>query len=576
MTLMRDRRRRQRGSVLSGLLVIVALLSILLGALMTELTSSFLLSRALVGRVTREATVTSAMELGISGLQTRARNHLVPANCARDSVAPVSLSLNGSPATVTQTTCSEIVPDAVTPIAQGSFAVDGSLATLSGNNRYLAVDASGRLYSYPIGLTAADWTASVGGPPTSSLLPMQSSHGKVVLVPTSMAGSGCGGHCVALLNLGASGVRCTMPASTTVTTSPAAEVDSQPNFPDYAFFAGSGGAGRLYVYDAASNGSCDQLASAALGGTAAGAPLVFPGDVSGGRRNSTVNDEIFALVTSSGSTSLQHWRYTETQQNCAGNDNCGSGGPDVSLSLVSTLALTTSVGGNAIGYAASSTAPTTNTPLKLAVVSASGRLAIAQIGVSSGPIYTMSSVATGALPGGVSRPPSWSAQNVIGVGSTNGTLYLLNPALAVLYTYDGQADGRPAINTTPRADSNGDWYFGASDGSLYDVEAPAAGKALVKAAKLALGGTLSSPVVGDVSQGCSPGTCVYLGSSSGGARFVQLGYTRVLELRACISASLGSTTCTANPRLWAKVEVGTAAVVGARGVLVQGWSYYAP
>ena len=54
----KDRRRRQRGSVLSGLLIIVAFLAILIGSIMSELTSSFLISRTLVTRVQREATVT--------------------------------------------------------------------------------------------------------------------------------------------------------------------------------------------------------------------------------------------------------------------------------------------------------------------------------------------------------------------------------------------------------------------------------------------------------------------------------------------------------------------------------------
>jgi len=80
----KDRRRRQRGSVLSGLLIIIAFLAILLGSIMSELTSSFLVSRTLVTRVQREATVTSAVEVGIHQLQSSA----APAVCARDSRGP--------------------------------------------------------------------------------------------------------------------------------------------------------------------------------------------------------------------------------------------------------------------------------------------------------------------------------------------------------------------------------------------------------------------------------------------------------------------------------------------------------
>ena len=71
-----DRRARQRGSVLSGLLIIVAMLAILIGALMTDLSSSFVLSRTVGERVQREATVSSAMELGFYELQASAVPHV--------------------------------------------------------------------------------------------------------------------------------------------------------------------------------------------------------------------------------------------------------------------------------------------------------------------------------------------------------------------------------------------------------------------------------------------------------------------------------------------------------------------
>ena len=63
--LLHDGRRRQRGSVLSGLLIIVAFLAILIGGLLTELTSSFVLSRDQMTRVKTEATVATA-DTGLS------------------------------------------------------------------------------------------------------------------------------------------------------------------------------------------------------------------------------------------------------------------------------------------------------------------------------------------------------------------------------------------------------------------------------------------------------------------------------------------------------------------------------
>ena len=79
-----DRRRRQRGSVLSGVLIIVAMLAILIGALMTQLSSAFQLSRIAATRVATEATVNSAVELAIENLQ----NSSVPPVCVSDALPP--------------------------------------------------------------------------------------------------------------------------------------------------------------------------------------------------------------------------------------------------------------------------------------------------------------------------------------------------------------------------------------------------------------------------------------------------------------------------------------------------------
>jgi hypothetical protein len=200
--------------------------------------------------------------------------------------------------------------------------------------------------------------------------------------------------------------------------------------------------------------------------------------------------------------------------------------------------------------------------------------------VGSGPTYTPSTAGTISLTGGITHSPYWchcpGNQNLIGVGTTNGYLYVLNNALAVQWTYDGQPDGWPAINTTPMADANGDWYFGASDGSVYDVEIPVSGPQMFKAAKFGPGGAIgSSPVVGM----CSTGPCLYFGStgsSAAGSYFARLGTTRVIDLQACVTSASGSTSCAANPRLWARVEIGSPAIVGSRGIYVQGWSYYSP
>lgn len=570
--LLGDRARRQRGSVLSAVLIIVAFLSILAGALVTELTGSLLVSSTLVTRMKHEATVTSAVELGIHQLQSST----APPVCVRDGRGPWYVTLNGSPAAVTLA-CKGIIPDVAQTLAPGSFAVDGIHDTTAGRDRYLVADSAGRLRAYAFGSTIPSWSKNIGGAPTAPLLAAVDSDGSnVLLIPTAMAGSNCAGHCVALFSDpgGAPTFRCSMPASTRVTTRAAEEVSAgkSPNFPDYAFFGGSGAAGDLYVYDAASDASCGQLASASLGGAAAGPPLVFPGIANVKKSSSTVSDEIFVLVSDGTRTRLQHWRYTETVDNL--------GNKTQNLSQVGSLVLTNQLGGTAVGYAVSSTVPVIGTNLTLAMAGAGGQMATARIAVNSGPSYALSVIASVTLAGPVSRPPYWChcpGQDLIGVGSTNGTLYLLNTALAIKWSYAGQVDGWPAINTTPTADSNGDWYFGADDGYVYDVEIPTSGAQMFKAARFGPGGAArSSPIVGGAADGCASGPCLYFASSTAGSYFALLGGTRIIDLSACVSSASGSTSCAANPRLWARVEVGSPAIVGGRGVYVQGWSYYSP
>jgi hypothetical protein len=557
-----DRRRRQRGSVLSALLIIVVFVSILIGALLTEVTDAFVLSRDLVTRVQSEATVSSAVELAIHGLQSSA----VPPDCAQDtSLNPLpprtetwSLTLNGRPATVTQK-CTAILPEVATGLASGSFTVDGIHDTVAGRNRYLVSDAFGRLTAYAFGMTSATWSIGLGGAPTAPPMTAVDSNGSVdILVPVA-------NKMVVFNELtgAAPTFRCNLPASAAVRASAAASV----SFPGYVFFGDSGG--NLYVYDTSSpNCGPAALTSAGVGGKVVGAPLVFSG---GGHESGT--DEVFVLVTSSSGTSLQHWSYTEplvcNNDNGNGEGDCNNGRgrrqPRPTLSLVRTIPLS---GANAVGYSTSATAP----PMTLVVTTGSGRLDLAQITAS----YNMSSGASITLPNGAvtARAPYWCqcpGPDLIGVGGTNGELYLFTTGLSLAYQYDGQADGRPAINTTPMADANGEWYFGANDGYVYDVEIPVSGTQLFKAARFGPGGAItSSPIVG----ACPSGPCMYFGSSTAGSYFARIGITRVSDLRACLSSAAGSTTCVGNPHLWARVQVGPAKVWGANGAYVQGWSFY--
>ena len=564
-----DRRKRQRGGVLSGLLIVVAFLSILIGALMTEESSAFLLSRTEVARTQRQATVTSGVELAIHRLE----NSITPRVCAQDARGPWFLTVNGNPTAVTQT-CTAIVPDPNSGgLAAGSFTVDGIHDTSLGQNQYLVSDATGVLRAYQVGSSTPRWAFPIGGGATGPPLTRNDSDGihEDLFVPVAMSGSGCGGHCVAFLVSagGAPTVKCTLPSDSAVNSQPSIESTSTggDNFSHYLFFAGSG-SGSLQVYYAIEMGNCGQQATASLGGSAVGSPLVFPGTVTTKKGVTTVSDDIFVLVNTGASTFLEHWRYSEIN----GDPILSNVGPSLDLTSV--------VGSMAVGYALAPGQLNPGTSLSMIVAGASGQLGMARITASSGLTYssTLGPFST-VLSGGVSRAPYWCtcpSGTLIGVGTTNGSLYLLSSSLATVYSYSGVADGSPAINTTPRPDENGDWYFGADDGFVYDVEIPISGSQLFKAARFGPGGAiLSSPIVGGDAE-CGDGPCVYFGSSTAGSYLTFIGETRILDIRACVSDAGGSTNCAANPRLWARVEVGQSAVIGGDGVYVMGWSYYSP
>src|SRR5437868_379625 len=78
MALLRDRRRSQRGSVLSGVLIMTAFIAIISGALMTELSTNFLLSHTMLNRVANQATDNSAIELSLHQLQAAPLNGPCP------------------------------------------------------------------------------------------------------------------------------------------------------------------------------------------------------------------------------------------------------------------------------------------------------------------------------------------------------------------------------------------------------------------------------------------------------------------------------------------------------------------
>jgi hypothetical protein len=554
---MADPARRQRGSVLSGLLIIVTFLSILVGALMSELSSGFLITHVQSARVATEATVNSAAEMGI----LRLKNSTSPAHCATDASGlplgrgPWFVDLNGKPAYVTEE-CREIVPDQETPLAGGIFRVDGTHDMIA--NRYLVGDRSGNLYSYSFGSTIG-WVVSLGAALTAPVLATPTS----LLAPI--------GNRVALLDQkggGAPTLDCYMGASAPVQQQPAAGA----MFPTYTFFGDS--AGNLYVYDS----SCQQIRKADAGDSVVGDILVLPGTTSTntkkGITTTVTSDEVFVVATAGSSAKLAHWRFSVTEITCDGDGDCGGSGSSSSLNLVPTGVKSVPVPGDVVGTTVNSRTPTSTSPIQMWIVGASGRVAIASISVVSGNTYMIASGTPKSFTNGpvqVRRAPHWCRcpqGDLIGVaGSDSGTLYVLDAmTLNTLWSYD---IAKP-INTTPTADANGNWYFGADDGNVYDVEIPANGNQMFKAASFPTAGSVpvrSSPVV----DSCPGGLCVYFGAADG-THFVQLGNTRIIDLHVCVSTAYLKPDCSAaaKPKLWAQVRVGTH-VPG--GVQVTGWSY---
>lgn len=579
----RRRERAQRGSVLSSVLIIVAFLAILGGALMNEVTTQFILSHTHAARVADEATVNSSVEYAIGQLQTRT----VPAHCSTDTGPKWSVNLNSQWATAVPT-CQAIVPDRATPLTAGTFSADGTHVVIQNvRNTYLVGDSSGNVYNYRFGQTAFLWRVGLGAgvtaPPAQTRDVGRNNH-LITLVPT--------GSSVALIDdnlVGSATLRCTMAATGTVTTQPGVEnapSSSSAFFPDYAFFSDS--SGRLSVYDATTNGNCARLARVSGVGTVVGGPLVLTGtkvtnrnqngEGNGEQDTTTSSVEVFVIVNGGGSSHLVQYEYSEVTS--------GSGGPNPSLTFVASQTLPV---GNVSGADYSTVTPANGQSIRLALTSGSGQVAMPSIRARnargnqvSGLTYTMSGGPSPAnLGGSFNRAPYWClcpSGDLIGAGNQNGTLYVLDGAnLNLRLRYDGSAaDGRPRINSTPGADANGNWYFGADDGFVYDVEAPASGTAMFKAARFGPGGSVrSSPIVGGTSDGCVPGTCMYFGST-GTDYFAQLGGLRLMNVTACRTAGSGLTACVGNPRLWARLEVGTPGILGGQDVHVIQWSYYSP
>ena len=553
--MLKDRRRSQRGSVLSAVLIIVAFLGILSGALMTELSGGLISSRALVSRVTREATVNSAVELAINQLQSAPLGSPCP--------GPTTVNLNGLKATAAYTQCAPVVDKAslpLVPIVQASpFTVDGTRVQLpavypQGLDAYLVSDAAGgNVYEFGFGQSRPTWSFHLGGtitgPPVAALDQSTSNYDVADLVPVTNPSDGgvtpnCGptSFCVALLAEEGTAVSkaCFMPTAKMVTARPASAV----TFANVAYFGDR--SGTLYAYTTVGNGngngegnpndtSCSQLDSISVGRPVVAGPVV----VQGGRNA----DNIYVVASDGNSSQLLRYTFANNQ-----------------LSLASSLTLPAP---NAIGLAVDNT--TGSAPVRMAITFGDGHVAMVRIANN----FQASVTASRMVAANIQAAPYWchcQGIDLIGVGGTNGALFLLDGGLTPVATYPA---GGAAISSAPVSDAAGNWFFGADDSRLHEVQYASGQGTMTQATQWTLAGRVgSSPIIG----GCGSIICIYLGARNGSAYLIQLD-ARDAIVTACVSTAPPSCSG-ANPRLWAQVEVGS--MGNTRTVHVSGWSYYSP
>lgn len=547
---LRDRRRAQRGSVLSGVLIIVAFLSIVAGAIMTELSTNFLVSQSLVNRLANEATVNSAAELALNQVQQ------TPLGSECPSLAPVTL--NGRTAAASYVSCAPTVdsrsPKFVKIVSGGQFTVDGTHVVLPtvGADEVLLADHAGHLYAYRYGSATPTWSVGVGGTLTGSpnaMVDVGNFPSTVVdLVPISYPagdspGPSCGanGYCVAVLQEKPPGskpqAQCFMAASARITGRPAAGAALR----NLAYFGDA--SGTLYVYAPDEEDNCTPVATSAqfaLPFTAG--PIVF----AGAPERRSASDDIYVAASDSSSSQLVHFTMLQ-------------GKKGTSLQLDDSLPLAApGVSGLAVESA--------TVPARIAVSFTDGQVEMVQVGSD----YGMSVSAGTTVPGAIGGAPFWChcpGGDLIGVGAATG-LYLLDPTLKVAGSY---AVSDTTVSTAPSADSAGDWFVGADDGNVYEVvRQPGAAGLSLGATFGNLGAMVGSSVI---AAGCPAGECVYTAVRDGGAFLISID-ARDVTFTTCLASAPPACTSAQNPRLWVRAEIGVAG--DPQMVHITGWSYYSP
>jgi hypothetical protein len=537
--LLKDRRRSQQGSMLSGVLIIVAFLAVISGALMTELSTNFLLSNALSNRVQTQATVNSAVELALNQLQVTHLNQPCPATV---STPP----LNSQTAVASVKTC---YPNVYEPIkfsslrsASQAFMINGGHTQVAGLDDYVVGNPDGTLFDYPFGSVSTRWTLPIGGAITGPTLVMADPTSRrpgrqYLVVPSDCPGPT---HCLSVFSDDGSTSRparvCSIPTSDgPVTTLPA----TSPNYPGLVFYADGR---RLdatdvtrYTGDGDGDSTCRPVDSVQSSQPIVAGPIAFDCLSSCGQ----AADEVYAVVSDASSSYLNRYIY--------GNGNLAFVGPPLLLPW-----------GSAVGITASGP----NLPTNLVITFQNGGVASVPVAMSG----KFGVMASASVPGRVGDAPYWCTLcgNLIGVGTSTG-LYLLNSALI---TYAAPPVGSPYISTVPMADNAGNWYFGADDGYVYVAQAQT-GQVTTRTRFGPMSQIGSSVQVDDCNN--STWICVYAGGLNHNAYLIPLDAHDAV-VTACIG-TVATGCADTNPRLWTRVEIGVAS--DPRAVHIQGWSYFA-
>jgi hypothetical protein len=493
-----------------------------------------------VTKVGNQATVDSALELTLSRLQSTPISQGCP--------SPASATLNGRTATASIIGCAPTVDSRSRQftglVHTSGFSTEGVHAVLPavGLNEYLVGDSSGVLHGFPFGSTSG-WPFSLGGaitaPPLAMLDPSGSSDVSI-LVPTSnpTLNGGCGGtYCLALLSSDSGSppaFRCYL-ATGNVVSAPA----QGRSYNDLAYVGDLSGA--VHVLAATEDGGCAQPAPSTGDEPVVAGPFVFVGPTI----KKAPSDEIYVVTSDASRSELDEYRYM--------TDRFGT-------SSITQIASLTLPAASAVGASIDQA----SLPARVAVTFAGGRVAV--VNISTG--FNMSLAASRTMATTLSGAPSWCqcpGGPSIAVGGDNGALYLFDPALNSLATLPA---GGAAIRTPAQSDGVGDWFVGADDGYLYELQT--AGSALAVVGKF---GPFSGAVASGVQVGgCAAGLCAYLASDAGTAYIIQLDARNVV-MTACISQA--PPACSGdNPRVWASVQVGAAGSPST--VHVEGWSYYSP